>query len=92
MQFMLVTHQLGNAQHRFLVPLWDPRVPNLLERLEPRAHLHWRAGATPNRLVLSLCGCSVAQRLRNHLDMCLGLSALQALQQMPRLDGTSCRT
>ena len=30
-KFLVVTHQLGSAQHRFLVPTWDPRVPNLLE-------------------------------------------------------------
>ena len=30
-KFLVITHQLGNAQHRFLVPMWDPRVSNLLE-------------------------------------------------------------
>lgn len=30
-KFLVVTHQLGNAQHRFLVPGWDPRVPDFLQ-------------------------------------------------------------
>ena len=30
-KLLVATQQLGNAQHRFLVPTWDPRVPNLLE-------------------------------------------------------------
>ena len=46
-KFLVITHQLGNAQHRFLVPTWDPRVPNLLEAFsQGQTPSHWRARAT----------------------------------------------
>jgi len=50
-QFMLVTHQLESTQHRFLVPLWDPRVPDFLDALsQGRITTPWHARATPKLL------------------------------------------
>ena len=70
-QFMLVTHQLGNAQHRFLVPLWDPRVPDFLNALsQGRITIALARKGDTQAVVLSLTAdAPYALELRKHLDM-----------------------
>lgn len=86
-QFMLVTHQLESTQHRFLVPLWDPRVPDFLDALsQGRITIALaRKGDTQALVWPAAADAALAQRLRNHLHV-PGQQQLQALQQtLPEL-------
>ena len=70
-QFMLVTHQLESTQHRFLVPLWDPRVPDLLDAVSlGRYSISLARKGDTHALVLSAdANAPLAAELRKHLDM-----------------------
>ena len=70
-KFLVVTHQLGNAQHRFLVPMWDPRVPNLLEAFsQGQTSISLARKGDTQAVVLSLTAdAPYALELRKHLDM-----------------------
>ena len=70
-KFLVLTHQLGNAQHRFLVPMWDPRVPNLLEAFsQGQTSISLACKGYTQALVLSLTAdAPYALELRKHLDM-----------------------
>jgi hypothetical protein len=70
-RFLVVTHQLGNAQHRFLVPMWDPRVPSLLDALrQGQISISLARKGDTQALVLSAtANASLALELRKHLDM-----------------------
>ena len=70
-KFLVVTHQLGNAQHRFLVPMWDPRVPNLLDALsQGLTSISLARKGDTQAVVLSLTAdAPYALELRKHLDM-----------------------
>ena len=70
-KFLVVTHQLGNAQHRFLVPTWDPRVPNLLEAFsQGQTSISLARKGDTQAVVLSLTAdAPFALELRKHLDM-----------------------
>ena len=86
-QFMLVTHQLESAQHRFLVPLWDPRVPDFLDALsQGRITIALaRKGDTQALVWPAAADAPLAQRLRHHLHV-PGQRQLQALRQtLPEL-------
>lgn len=70
-KFLVVTHQLGNAQHRFLVPMWDPRVPNLLEAFgQGQTSISLARKGDTQAVVLSLTAdAPYALELRKHLDV-----------------------
>ena len=70
-KFLVITHQLGNAQHRFLVPMWDPRVPNLVEALsQGQTSISLARKGDTQAVVLSLTAdAPYALELRKHLDM-----------------------
>ena len=70
-KFLVITHQLGNAQHRFLVPMWDPRVPNLLEAFsQGQTSISLARKGDTQAVVLSLTAdAPYALELRKHLDM-----------------------
>ena len=70
-KFLVVNHQLGNAQHRFLVPMWDPRVPNLVEALsQGQTSISLARKGDTQAVVLSLTAdAPYALELRKHLDM-----------------------
>ncbi len=70
-KFLVITHQLGNAQHRFLVPMWDPRVPNLLEAFsQGQTSISLARKGDTQAVVLSLTAdAPFALELRKHLDM-----------------------
>ena len=70
-KFLVVNHQLGNAQHRFLVPLWDPRVPDFLNALsQGRITIALARKGDTQAVVLSLTAdAPYALELRKHLDM-----------------------
>ena len=70
-KFLVIPQQLGNAQHRFLVPMWDPRVPNLLEAFSQGQTSSSLARKGDTRaVVLSLTAdAPFALELRKHLDM-----------------------
>lgn len=69
-KFLVVTHQLGNAQHRFLVPMWDPRVPNLLDALsQGQISISLARKGDTQAVVLSVTAdAPFALELRKHLD------------------------
>ena len=87
-KFLVITHQLGNAQHRFLVPMWDPRVPNLLEAFsQGQTSISLARKGDTRAVVLSLTAdAPFALELRKHLDMYMPDSQrLQALlRAMPQ--------
>lgn len=68
-KFLVVTHQLGNAQHRFLVPMWDPRVPNLLEAFsQGQTSISLACKGDTQAVVLSAdADAPLAIELRKHL-------------------------
>lgn len=70
-KFLVVTHQLGNAQHRFLVPMWDPRVPNLLDALsQGQTSISLaRKGDTQAVVLSATADAPLTLELRMHLDM-----------------------
>ncbi|WP_404299908.1 hypothetical protein [Alicycliphilus denitrificans] len=70
-KFLVVTHQLGNAQHRFLVPMWDPRVPDLLDAVSlGRYSISLARKGDTQALVLSAAAnAPLAAELQKHLDM-----------------------
>ena len=70
-KFLVVNHQLGNAQHRFLVPTWDLRVPNLLEAFsQGQTSISLARKGDTQAVVLSLTAdAPYALELRKHLDM-----------------------
>jgi hypothetical protein len=70
-KFLVVTHQLGNAQHRFLVPMWDPRVPDLLDAvsLGRNSISLARKGGTHALVFSAAANAPLAAQLRKHLDM-----------------------
>lgn len=70
-KFLVVTHQLGNAQHRFLVPMWDPRMPDLLEAVSHgRYSISLARKGDTQALVLSAdADAPLAAELRKHLDI-----------------------
>ena len=69
-KFLVVTHQLGNAQHRFLVPMWDPRVPDLLDAVSLGRYCISlaRKGGTQALVLSATANASLAAELRKHLD------------------------
>ena len=70
-KFLVVTHQLGNAQHRFLVPMWDPRVPDLLDAVSlGRYSISLARKGDTQALVLSAeANAPLSKELRKHLDI-----------------------
>ena len=70
-KFLVITHQLGNAQHRFLVPMWDPRVSNLLEAFSlGQTSISLARKGDTQAVVLSLTAdAPFALELRKHLNM-----------------------
>ena len=70
-KFLVVNHQLGNAQHRFLVPMWDPRVPNLVEALsQGQTSISLARKGDTQAVVLSVTeDAPFALELRKHLNM-----------------------
>jgi len=70
-KFLVVTHQLVNAQHRFLVPMWDPRVPDLLDAvsLGRNSISLARKGGTHALVLSAAANAPLAAQLRKHLDM-----------------------
>ena len=70
-KFLVVTHQLGNAQHRFLVPTWDPRVPKLVEAFsQGQTSISLACKGDTQAVVLSLTAdAPFALELQKHLDM-----------------------
>lgn len=70
-KFLVVTHQIGKAQHRFLVPMWDPRVPDLLHAVSiGRYSISLaRKGDTQALVFSAAANAPLAQELRKHLDM-----------------------
>ena len=92
-KFLLITHQLGNAQHRFLVPMWDPRVPNLVEALnQGQTSISLARKGDTQAVVLSLTAdAPFALELRKHLNMSMPEpQQLQALLRgLPQLMETA---
>ena len=92
-KFLVVTHQLGNAQHRFLVPMWDPRVPDLLDAVSlGRYSISLARKGDTQALVLSAAAnAPLAAGLRKHLDMPMpDRQQLQRLlQALPKLMETA---
>lgn len=92
-KFLVVTHQLGNAQHRFLVPMWDPRVPNLLDALsQGQTSISLaRKGDTQAVVLSATADAPLTLELRKHLDMHIpGPQQLQRLlQALPKLMETA---
>ena len=70
-KFLVLTHQLENAQHRFLVPLCDPRVPDFLNALsQGRITIALARKGDTQAVVLSLTAdAPFALELRKHLDI-----------------------
>ena len=70
-KLLVATQQLGNAQHRFLVPMWDPRVPDLLDAVgRGRYSISLARKGDTQAVVLSLTAdAPYALELRKHLDM-----------------------
>ena len=70
-KFLVVTHQLGSAQHRFLVPMWDPRVPDFLDAVSSgRYSISLARKGDTQAVVLSLTAdAPFALELRKHLNM-----------------------
>lgn len=83
-KFLVVTHQLGNTQHRFLVPMWDPRMPDLLDAVSlGRCSISLARKGGTNALVLSAAAdAPLAAKLRKHLDM--PMPDQQQLQELLR--------
>lgn len=92
-KFLVVTHQLGNAQHRFLLPMWDPRVPDLLDAVNlGRYSISLARKGDTHALVLSAdANAPLAAELRKHLDMPMpDPQQLQRLMQaLPKLMETA---
>jgi hypothetical protein len=92
-KFLVVTHQLRNAQHRFLVPMWDPRVPDLLDAVSlGRYSISLARKGDTQALVLSAAAnAPLAAGLRKHLDMPMpDRQQLQRLlQALPKLMETA---
>lgn len=88
-KFLVVTHQLGNAQHRFLVPMWDPRMPDLLDAVSLGRYCISlaRKGGTQAMVLSATANASLAAELRKHLDRPVpDPQQLQALlQALPQL-------
>ena len=86
-KFLVITHQLGNAQHRFLVPMWDPRVPNLLEAFsQGQTSISLaRKGDTRAVVLPTAADAPMAQRLRNHLHVPEQQQIQALLQTLPAL-------
>ena len=70
-KFLVVTHQLGNAQHRFLVPMWDPRVPDLLDAVSLGRYSTSlaRKGDTQALVLSAEANAPLSKELRKHLDI-----------------------
>lgn len=68
-KFLVVTHQLGSAQHRFLVPMWDPRVPDFLDAVSSgRYSISLARKGDTQAVVLSAdADAPLAIELRKHL-------------------------
>jgi len=68
-KFLVVTHQIGKAQHRFLVPMWDPRVPDLLHAVSiGRYSISLKRKGDTQAVVLSAdADVPLAIELRKHL-------------------------
>jgi hypothetical protein len=92
-KFLVVTHQLGNAQHRFLVPMWDPRVPDLLDAVSlGRYSISLARKGDTHALVLSAdANAPLAAGLRKHLDMPMPdpQQLQRLLQALPKLMETA---
>ena len=86
-KFLVITHQLGNAQHRFLVPMWDPRVPDLLDAVgRGRYSISLaRKGDTRAVVLPTAADAPMAQRLRNHLHVPEQQQIQALLQTLPAL-------
>lgn len=69
-KFLVFTHQVGYAQHRFLVPMWDPRVPDLLDAVSQGRYCISlaRMGGTQALVLSATANASLAAELRKHLD------------------------
>ena len=95
-KFLVVTHQLGNAQHRFLVPMWDPRVPDLLDAVSlGRYSISLARKGDTQALVLSAeANAPLSKELRKHLDIPMPEpQQLQALlRALPQLMETAAET
>ena len=70
-KFLVVTHQLGKAQHRFLVPMWDPRVPDLLHAVSRGRYSISlaRKGDTQALVLSAAANAPLAAELQKHLNM-----------------------
>lgn len=68
-KFLVVTHQLGSAQHRFLVPMWDPRVPDFLDAVSSGLYSISlaRKGDTQAVVLSADADVPLAIELRKHL-------------------------
>ena len=83
-KFLVVTHQLGNSQHRFLVPMWDPRMPDLLDAVSlGRYSISLARKGGTHALVLSAAAdAPLAAKLQKHLNM--PMPDQQQLQELLR--------
>jgi hypothetical protein len=92
-KFLVVTHQLGNAQHRFLVPMWDPRVPDLLDAVSlGRYSISLARKGGTHALVLSAAAdAPLAAKLQKHLNMPMPdpQQLQRLLQALPKLMETA---
>lgn len=86
-KLLVATQQLGNAQHRFLVPMWDPRVPDLLDAVgRGRYSISLaRKGDTRAVVLPTAADAPMAQRLRNHLHVPEQQQIQALLQTLPAL-------
>ena len=86
-KFLVVTHQLGSAQHRFLVPMWDPRVPDFLDAVSSGRYSISLARKGDTRAVVlpTAADAPMAQRLRNHLHVPEQQQIQALLQTLPAL-------
>ncbi len=80
-KFLVVTHQLGSAQHRFLVPMWDPRVPDFLDAVSSGRYSISlaRKGDTQAVVLSSDADAPLAIELRKHLMPMPDAQQLQSL-------------
>lgn len=91
--FLVVTHQFRNTQHRFLVPGWDPRLPDFLQAVSKGCYSISlaRKGDTQALVLSGTPDALLALKLRKHLNMSMPepqqLNAL--LRGLPQLMETA---